>query len=235
VQTGAVRGAAFDNDSYSAVGASIVVDASDVFDEADMIVKVKEPQPQEYELFRQNQILFTFLHLAPEPELTSALLKSEVAGVAYETVQEDDGSLSLLYPMSENTGRLAHLMASLLLQNLSGGPGKMMGGVAGTEPPRMVEVGGGTFGLNAAPVASALGTHVTIADVNLDRLRAHQPSIAQRDWHRAGTVPERFQPAPRANSQAWKFRHDLVRSCQHRLMLIRPTRHRPRFIVTDEQ
>lgn len=171
VQAGAGHGASFTDDDYTAVGASIVDEASSVFDEADMIVKVKEPQPQEYEMFRQDQILFTFLHLAPEPALTMALLKSKVAGVAYETVQEKDGSLPLLYPMSEIAGRLAPLVAARLLQNLSGGPGKMMGGVPGTEPPRMVVVGGGTVGLNAAMVASALGTHVTIVDINLDRLR----------------------------------------------------------------
>lgn len=107
VQAGAGHGASFTDDDYTAVGASIVDEASSVFDEADMIVKVKEPQPQEYEMFRQDQILFTFLHLAPEPALTMALLKSKVAGVAYETVQEKDGSLPLLYPMSEIAGRLA--------------------------------------------------------------------------------------------------------------------------------
>ena len=171
VQAGAGRGAAFDDDEYDAVGASIVDDAADVFEVSDMILKVKEPQLQEYELFRQNQILFTFLHLAPELELTRAMLNSNVAGVAYETVQERDGSLPLLYPMSEIAGRLAPQVAARLLQNLSGGPGKMMGGVAGAEPPRMVIVGGGTVGLNAALVASALGTHVTIMDINLDRLR----------------------------------------------------------------
>ncbi|MDP6714516.1 MAG: alanine dehydrogenase [SAR202 cluster bacterium] len=171
VQTGAGRGAAFEDDVYDAVGASIVDDASDVFGESDMIVKVKEPQPQEYELFRKNQILFTFLHLAPEPELTRALLKSKVAGVAYETVQEPDGSLPLLYPMSEIAGRLAPQVAARLLQNLAGGPGKMMGGIPGVEPPRMVVVGGGTVGLNAALVASGMGTQVTIVDINLDRLR----------------------------------------------------------------
>ena len=171
VQAGAGYGAAFDDDDYSAVGDSVVDEALDIFDQSDMIVKVKEPQPHEYELFRQDQILFTFLHLAPEPELTRALLKSKVSGVAYETVQEKDGSLPLLYPMSEIAGRLAPQVAARLLQNLSGGPGKMMGGVPGTEPPRMVVVGGGTVGLNAALVASALGTHVTIADINLDRLR----------------------------------------------------------------
>ena len=171
VQSGAGREASFEDDDYSAVEPTIVGEASDVFEQSDMIVKVKEPRPQEYELFRENQILFTFLHLAPEPELTSALLKSKVAGVAYETVQESNGSLPLLYPVSEIAGRLAPLIAARLLQNLAGGPGKMMGGIPGTEPPRMVVVGGGTVGLNAALVASALGTHVTIVDINLDRLR----------------------------------------------------------------
>ena len=161
----------FKDADYHAVGASIVAGPVEVFDQAELIVKVKEPQPQEYELFRQSQILFTFLHLAAEPELARVLLSANVVGVACETVQEEDGSLPLLYPMSEIAGKLAPLAAARLLQNISGGPGKLLGGVPGTSPSRMVIVGGGTVGFNAAQVATALGADVAVADVNLERLR----------------------------------------------------------------
>ena len=171
VETGAGEGADFKDSAYEAVGASIVGSAEDVFEQAGMIVKVKEPQPQEYKLFRENQIMFTFLHLAAEPELTRALLAAKVAGVAYETVQEDNGSLPLLYPMSEIAGKLAPQIAARLLQNLSGGPGKLLSGVPGTEPCHVAVIGGGTVGFNAASVAKAMGANVTIADISLQRLR----------------------------------------------------------------
>ena len=149
-----------------------------VFERADTVVKVKEPQPQEYELFREDQIIFTFLHLAAEPGLTNALLAAKVTGIAYETVREDDGSLPLLYPMSEIAGRLAPQVAAQLLQNTSGGPGKLLGGVPGTRPVHMTIVGGGTVGFNAARVARALGAYTTIVDISLDRLR--QISLSTR-------------------------------------------------------
>jgi alanine dehydrogenase len=171
VETGAGLGSDFKDDDYETVGALIVSGPVEVFHRANLIVKVKEPQPQEYELFRRDQMVFTFLHLAPEPELTRALLATRVTGIAYETVEDRDGSLPLLYPMSEIAGRLAPQVAARLLQNLSGGPGKLMGGVPGTAPARMVVVGGGTVGFNAAIIASGLGTNVTIADINLERLR----------------------------------------------------------------
>ncbi len=171
VEENAGAGANFPNAEYERAGASLCTLDGEVFERSDMIVKVKEPQPQEYELFHRGQILFTFLHLAPAPELTRALLDARVAAVAYETIQQDGGALPLLYPMSEIAGRLAPQVAARLLLNPGGGPGKLLGGVPGTEPARVVVVGGGTVGFNAAQVAMALGAHVMVADINLDRLR----------------------------------------------------------------
>ena len=171
VEEGAGLGSDFKDAEYKTVGARIVDEASKVFDESDMIVKVKEPQPQEYDLFHENQVLLTYLHLAAEPELTNKLLSARVTGIAYETVQEDDGSLPLLYPMSEIAGKLAPQIASSLLLTTAGGPGKLLSGVPGTAPLHVAIVGGGTVGMNAALVARALGARVTILDINLERLR----------------------------------------------------------------
>lgn len=171
VETGAGVGAAFADDEYKAVGARIVRTPAEVFDRAEMIVKVKEPQPHEYEAVHESQILFTYLHLAPEPELTQALLNGKVTSIGYETVQEKDGSLPLLYPMSEIAGKLAPQVAARLLQTIAGGPGKLLGGVPGTRPCQVVIIGGGTVGFNAATMAKALGADVAITDINLERLR----------------------------------------------------------------
>ena len=171
MESGAGDGAAFGDEMYRKVGASIVEGPAEVFDGADLIVKVKEPQPDEWALFREGQMLFTFLHLAAQPELTRLLLSAQVTGIAYETVLEPDGSLPLLYPMSEIAGKLAPQVAARLLQNIAGGPGKLLGGVPGTAPCRFVVVGGGTVGFNAAQVAEALGADVTVADISLPKLR----------------------------------------------------------------
>ena len=171
IESDAGVGATFGDETYRQVGAKVVETAADVFNSAEMIVKVKEPQPEEYALFRENQIIFTFLHLAAEPELAQALLSSKVTGISYETVKEPDGNLPLLYPMSEIAGKLAPLVASNLLQNIYDGPGKLIGGVPGTAPCRFVVVGGGTVGYNAAQMALALGGHVTVLDISLERLR----------------------------------------------------------------
>ena len=171
VQAGAGDSAGFGDARYEAVGARILAQASEIFDEAEMIVKVKEPQPEEFDLFHEGQILFTYLHLAPDAELTSALLAGKVVGIGYETVQEDDGRLPLLYPMSEIAGRLAPQIAANLLQSTMGGPGMLLSGVPGTEPLHVAIVGGGVVGFNAALVARALGARVTVLDTNLDRLR----------------------------------------------------------------
>ena len=171
IATGAGAGANFSNEDYEAVGATVVSEPDDVYRQADMLVKVKEPQPAEYELFHEDQILFTFLHLANDPELTESLLVGKVTAIAYETVQEEDGSLPLLYPMSEVAGRLAPQIAARLLQNTAGGPGKLLGGIPGTGPSRIVVVGGGTVGFTAGQLAKAFGADVTIVDINLEKLR----------------------------------------------------------------
>ncbi len=171
VESNAGDGAGFSDRDFEAVGAVVEKRATEVFDTSDMIVKVKEPQPQEYGYFHEDQILFTYLHLAPQPELTRVLLDSKVTAIAYETVQNADGALPLLYPMSEIAGKLAPFVAARLLQNIAGGPGKLLGRVPGAKPSSMVIVGGGTVGFNASLVAQSVGADVTIVDVNLERLR----------------------------------------------------------------
>ncbi|MCD6567352.1 MAG: alanine dehydrogenase, partial [Dehalococcoidia bacterium] len=137
----------FDED-YLEVGAKIRERAADVFSEAELIVKVKEPLPQEYDLLREGQILFTYLHLAPAPELTSALLRKKVIGIAYETVQLENGALPLLTPMSEIAGKMSIQIGSYYLETRNGGRGVLLGGVPGTRPGNVVIVGGGVVGLN---------------------------------------------------------------------------------------
>ena len=171
VEHEAGAGAAFRDEDYQAVRASIVGGPEEIFDRAELVVKVKEPQPQEYAFLQESQILFTFLHLAPAPELTQALLSAKVTAIAYETVQKEDGSLPLLYPMSEIAGILAPQVAIRLLQNIAGGPGKLMGGVPGTGPCNVAVVGGGTVGHSAARIAAALGADVVVFDIELERLR----------------------------------------------------------------
>ena len=169
-ERGAGQNAGFPDSAYSNI--EIVSDAGKVWGSADMIIKVKEPQKEEFKHFRQNQIIFTYLHLAAVPDLTSELVKTKASGIAYETIQKKDGSLPLLEPMSEIAGRLAPQIAARVLQSDFNGPGKLLGGVPGAEPCRFVVVGGGTVGLNAAFIATALGARVTIFDINLDRLRS---------------------------------------------------------------
>lgn len=156
---------------YVASGAEIRADAEAVFAEAEMIVKVKEPLPQEYTLLRKHQVLFTYLHLAAAPDLTRALLDRGVAGIAYETVQLENGSLPLLTPMSEVAGKLSAQVGAHWLQKDNGGSGVLLAGVPGTPPANVAIVGGGVVGSNAAKVALGMGANVTILDINLDRLR----------------------------------------------------------------
>jgi len=170
LESGAGQDAGFPDSAY--LNVEIVSGPAKVWESADMIVKVKEPQQEEFKHFRQNQIIFTYLHLAAVPELTSELVKTKVTGIAYETIESNSGSLPLLEPMSEIAGRLAPQIAARLLQSDFGGPGKLLGGVPGAEPCRFVVVGGGTVGLNAAFIATSLGARVTIFDINLDRLRS---------------------------------------------------------------
>ncbi|MCI5837459.1 MAG: alanine dehydrogenase [Veillonellaceae bacterium] len=172
VEKSAGEGSFIPDSEYEAVGAKIVADRKKLFDDAEMIIKVKEPIAEEYDLFHEGQILFTYLHLAAEPELTASLLKNKVVGIAYETVVGRDGrSLPLLQPMSEVAGRMSIQVAARFLEKIHGGKGKLMGGVAGVLPAKVCIVGGGTVGTNAAKMAVGMGAEVTIIDNNLNRLR----------------------------------------------------------------
>lgn len=170
VEEGAGTGSGFSNEDYVKAGAGIAADASEVW-MADMIIKVKEPLPQEYHFFKKGQILFTFLHLAPEPELTKALLEKEVVAIAYETIQLDNGALPLLTPMSEVAGRMAVQIGAHFLEKHEGGKGILLGGVPGVPPAKVVIIGGGTVGTNAAKMAVGAGADVTVLDTNVERLR----------------------------------------------------------------
>ncbi|WP_289149636.1 alanine dehydrogenase [uncultured Salipiger sp.] len=171
IQEGAGLGAGFEDADYIAAGARIVGSAPEVFAEADMIVKVKEPQPAERAMLREGQILFTYLHLAPDPEQTEDLLASGATCIAYETVTDDRGGLPLLAPMSEVAGRLAPQMGAWSLQKANGGRGVLLGGVPGVGPARVVVIGGGNVGTHAARVAAGMGAEVTVLDRSLPRLR----------------------------------------------------------------
>lgn len=170
VQTNAGAGIKASDDDYRAAGAAIAPDAKTIFAENDMIVKVKEPQPVEYAQLREGQILYTYLHLAPDPEQTKGLLKAGVTGVAYETVTDDHGGLPLLAPMSEVAGRLSIQAAAYALTAPQGGRGLLMGGVPGVLPAKVLIIGGGVVGTHAAKMAIGLGAEVTILDRSLRRL-----------------------------------------------------------------
>ncbi|AUW93621.1 alanine dehydrogenase [Sulfobacillus thermotolerans] len=171
VQEGAGIGSGFLDDQYRSAGATLVRDAASVWNEADMVVKVKEPLPDEYQYFRRDLVLFTYLHLAPEPGLTHALVESGITAIAYETVQAPDGSLPLLTPMSEVAGRMATQIGAHFLEKAQGGRGILLGGVPGVLPGKVLVIGGGIVGTNAARIALGLGADVTIVDINADRLR----------------------------------------------------------------
>ena len=171
VQKGAGDGAGFADEEYVAAGAKIVERANDVYERCEMIVKVKEPTPQEYPLLRKGQIIFSYLHLAPLPELTQALLRSEATGLAYETIRDTHGGLPLLTPMSEIAGRMSVVVGSYFLQKGHGGRGVLLGGVPGVCPARVVIIGAGTVGMNAAKMAIGMGAQVVVLDIDLDRLR----------------------------------------------------------------
>jgi alanine dehydrogenase len=176
VQKNAGIGSGYPDDDYVKAGAEIVDQAKEVFARADTIVKVKEPLEAEFPLLRKGQILFTYLHLAASKSLTEALLKSGVTGIAYETIQVDH-RLPLLEPMSEIAGRMSVVMGANFLAKYNGGSGVLLGGVPGVLPGRVIVVGGGTSGVNAARMAAGLGADVTILDVDLERLRYLDLSI----------------------------------------------------------
>ena len=171
VQAGAGIGSAIADDHFVAAGAQMLPDADAVFAEADMIVKVKEPQPQEYERFRPGQILFTYLHLAADERLTRFLVDRKIASVAYETVQTSDGRLPLLAPMSEIAGRMAPHVAATWLERTHGGRGVLMGGSSGVAPAKVVVLGAGMAGSNAAWIAAGMEAEVLVVDKNVERLR----------------------------------------------------------------
>ncbi len=171
IETHAGVGAGFPDADYVAAGARIVSTAEEVFSASDMIVKVKEPQAIERKRLREGQVLFTYLHLAPDPDQTRDLLASGVTAIAYETVTDDRGGLPLLAPMSEVAGRLAPQVGAWTLQKANGGRGVLLGGVPGVAPGRVVVIGGGVVGTHAAKVAAGMGADVTVLDRSLPRLR----------------------------------------------------------------
>ena len=179
VETGAGLGSGFTDEAYTAVGAMIVATAKDAWD-ADMVMKVKEPLAQEYVFFKKDLILFTYLHLAPEPELTQQLVEKEVVAIAYETIQLPNGALPLLTPMSEVAGRMAVQLGAHFLEKHEGGKGVLLGGVPGVSPAKVVIIGGGIVGTNAAKMAVGAGADVTILDTNVDRLRQLDDQFAGR-------------------------------------------------------
>jgi alanine dehydrogenase len=170
IETNAGLGSGFTDAEYAAEGAEIVPTAADAW-AADMVMKVKEPLPSEYGYFREGLILFTYLHLAPEPELTRALMEKKVVAIAYETIQLDNGALPLLSPMSEVAGRMAVQIGAQFLEKPYGGKGVLLGGVPGVPKGEVVIIGGGIVGTNAAKMAVGLGANVTIIDLSTDRLR----------------------------------------------------------------
>ncbi|WP_145104874.1 alanine dehydrogenase [Cereibacter sediminicola] len=172
VEAGAGAGSGFPDEDYRGAGARLVSTAEELFAEADLIVKVKEPQPVERKRLREGQVLFTYLHLAPDPEQTRDLLASGVTAIAYETVTDARGGLPLLAPMSEVAGRLAPQVGAWTLQKANGGRGVLLGGVPGVGPAKVVVIGGGVVGTHAARIAAGMGADVTVLDRSLPRLRA---------------------------------------------------------------
>ncbi|MCS6837686.1 MAG: alanine dehydrogenase [Bdellovibrionaceae bacterium] len=170
VEKDAGLGSGITNDQYEKAGARILDTKAQVYQNAEMIVKVKEPLPEEYDLLGENQILFNYLHLAAEPKLTRVLCEKRVKAVAYETIQKEDGTLPLLVPMSEVAGRMATQIGAFYLQKDKGGKGILMGGVTGVRPAKVTIIGGGVVGTNAAKMAVGLGADVTVLDVNTSRL-----------------------------------------------------------------
>lgn len=258
VETGAGLGISKTDDDYRKVGAEIVDSAQEVFARAEMVVKVKEPQPGEWVQLREGQILFTYLHLAPDPEQAKGLLKSGVSAVAYETVTAPDGSLPLLAPMSEVAGRLSIEASAQASHKNNGGRGILMGGVPGVLPAKVVVIGGGVVGTQAARMAVGLGANVEILDRSLPRIRElddmFQGRVTTR-YSNAGTIENAITDAdvvvgavliPGASAPKLVTR-DMLSLMQHRAVLVdvaidqggcfetsRPTTHEdPTYLVDD--
>jgi alanine dehydrogenase len=188
VQTGAGQGIGFDDEAYKAAGAEIAPTAAEVFAKAEMIVKVKEPQPNECKMLRSGQLLFTYLHLAPDPEQTKGLLESGCTAVAYETVTNARGDLPLLSPMSEVAGRMSVQVGAHCLEKEPGGAGILLGGVPGVPPGKVVILGGGVSGTHAARMAMGLEAHVTVIDRSLDRLKQLDEEFGSKLYTQYATV-----------------------------------------------
>ncbi|MFN2111455.1 MAG: alanine dehydrogenase [Anaerolineae bacterium] len=172
VETGAGEGSYFSDEDFAAAGAQIVSSAQEVWTQANMIVKVKEPLPGEYKYLRPDLLLFTYLHLAAAETLTQTMMKSGVTGIAYETVELANGALPLLTPMSEVAGRMSIQVGAYYMERHAGGRGKLLGGIPGVQPAKVVVIGGGVVGTNAAQVALGMGARVILMDINVGRLRA---------------------------------------------------------------
>jgi alanine dehydrogenase len=185
IERHAGAGIGADDEAYRRAGAVVVDTAAEIFAQAEMIVKVKEPQPTEWVQLREGQILFTYLHLAPDPEQTKGLLASGCTAIAYETVTDARGGLPLLAPMSEVAGRLSIEAAGAALKRSAGGRGLLLGGVPGVQPARVVVIGGGVVGTHAARMAVGLGAEVTVLDRSIPRLR-------ELDEHFAGRIRTRL-------------------------------------------
>jgi len=170
VEKNAGAGAGYPDSAYESAGATIIDTPAEVFKKSDMVMHVKEPQPSEYDLIKEDQIVFTYLHLAADEQQTKGLIKSKSIDIAYETIEKDNGSLPLLLPMSEVAGRMATQEAAKYLEMPQGGMGILLGGVTGVEPATVVVIGGGVVGINAAKMACGLGAKVYILDTNLERL-----------------------------------------------------------------
>ncbi len=171
IEKNAGIGSGISDDEFRAAGGQIVETADEVWQRGEMVVKVKEPVGPEYQRMREGQLLFTYLHLAPDPKLTQAMLSSKITGIAYETITNDEGHLPLLTPMSEVAGRMAVQVGAHYLQKPEGGRGVLMGGVPGVLPAKTVIIGGGVVGINSIKMAVGLGANVTVLDKNLERLR----------------------------------------------------------------
>lgn len=170
IEKGAGKGSGIEDEEFLLSGAEIVPTVEEIYEQADMIYKVKEPQPSEYDLLREGQIIFAYLHLAAEPEVTRVLMEKKVVAVAYETVVVD-GKIPMLAPMSEIAGRMAPQIGAHFLEKSNGGRGMLLGGVPGVTPAEVVVLGGGIVGVNAARIAMGMGAKVTVIDVNVQRLR----------------------------------------------------------------
>ncbi|MCJ8057240.1 alanine dehydrogenase [Shinella curvata] len=188
IETKAGAGIGADDDAYRAAGAKIVATAADIFQKSDMVVKVKEPQPSEWAQLRDGQILYTYLHLAPDPEQTKGLLASGVTAIAYETVTDERGGLPLLAPMSEVAGRLSIQAGATALQKANGGRGILLGGVPGVLPAKVAIIGGGVVGLHAAKMAAGIGADVSILDRSIPRLRQLDDLFGGRIHTRYSTI-----------------------------------------------